>query len=713
MLSFSCRSTLIGALLAASTASALDYPVAAKKPVANSYHGVTVMDDYQWLEATDAPPVVDWVAKQNKLSRAWLDAVPGRAALHDRIETLMKSTSQSYFDLTENHGVLFALKRQPPRQQAMLVILKSAESTRGERVVVDPNAMSKTGAVTIDFYVPSRDGKLVAVSLSENGSEDGTLHVYDTRTGREIGDRIPRAAYPTGGGSVAWNADGSGFYYTRYPAPGERAAEDMHFYQQVWFHAIGKPAQSDRYEAGTDFPRIAETVLDASPDGRHISALVANGDGGDYSLYLKSGKAWQKIAADPDGVKALAFGDDGWLYLLSRKGAPRGAILRMALSHPDLAKAETVVAESEGTIQHFAASGGKIYTSELLGGPSRLRITTLATRRTDDIALPPVSGVNGLVSIGKGQALVNLASYLTPTAWYRVLPGKAPVKTALAVTSAAEFGDCEIVREFATSKDGTKVPLNILRKKGTPLDGNNPVLLYGYGGYSISETPNFNAARRVWLDRGGVYVVANLRGGGEYGETWHSAGNLTRKQNVFDDFIAAAEYLVARGYTSPKRLAIKGGSNGGLLMGAVLTQRPDLFRAVSSSVGIYDMLRVELDPNGAFNVTEFGSVKDKAQFDALYAYSPFHRVRDGVSYPAVLMMTGDHDGRVNPAHSRKMIARLQAADPSGHPILLRTSSTSGHGIGTSLSDMIEQVTDDYTFLLHELAVAAPAPRATP
>jgi prolyl oligopeptidase len=241
-------------------------------------------------------------------------------------------------------------------------------------------------------------------------------------------------------------------------------------------------------------------------------------------------------------------------------------------------------------------------------------------------------------------------------------------------------------------------------RKGPKLDGHNPTILYGYGGYGVSMTPYFSSSRRVWLDHGGIYVVANIRGGGEYGEAWHTAGNLTRKQNVFDDFIASAEYLIAQHYTSTPKLAVMGGSNGGLLMGAVLTQRPDLFRAVSSSVGIYDMLRVELDPNGAFNTTEFGTVKDKAQFEALYAYSPFHHVKDGADYPAVLMMTGDNDGRVNPAHSRKMIARLQAADPHGKPILLRTTAAAGHGIGTALDEVINEQTDNFAFLFHELGV---------
>jgi prolyl oligopeptidase len=256
----------------------------------------------------------------------------------------------------------------------------------------------------------------------------------------------------------------------------------------------------------------------------------------------------------------------------------------------------------------------------------------------------------------------------------------------------------------AVSKDGTQVPLNILRRKGTLLDGKNPTILYGYGGYGLNMTPGFSTTRRVWLEHGGVYVIANLRGGGEFGEDWHLAGNLTKKQNVFDDFIAAAETLIAKGYTQPARLAIQGGSNGGLLMGAALTQRPELFRAVHSAVGIYDMLRIELDPNGAFNITEFGSVKDRAQFNALYAYSPYHRVKDGTAYPAVLMTTGDNDGRVNPAQSRKMIARLQAADPAGRPILLRTSAASGHGQGSSLSEIIQLQTDTFAFLFQQLGV---------
>jgi prolyl oligopeptidase len=317
----------------------------------------------------------------------------------------------------------------------------------------------------------------------------------------------------------------------------------------------------------------------------------------------------------------------------------------------------------------------------------------------------PVSSVGGLHCWSGDELLFANTSFLVPSGWYEWEPGmKQPRTTAFQMTSPANFSDIEVVREFATSKDGTKIPLSILRKKGIKLDGNNPTLLTGYGGYGVSLTPGFSSTRRLWFDAGGVYAVANLRGGGEFGEAWHLAGNLTHKQNVFDDFIACAEHLIQRKYTSPSKLAVMGSSNGGLLMGAFLTQRPDLARAVVSRVGIYDMLRVELDPNGAFNTTEFGSVKDADDFKALYAYSPYHHVQDGTAYPAVLFPCGETDGRVNPAHSRKMTARLQAASSSGLPVLLRTTATAGHGMGSSLKDRVAEQADIYTFLFKELGV---------
>ncbi|MGH9664368.1 MAG: prolyl oligopeptidase family serine peptidase, partial [Bryobacteraceae bacterium] len=335
----------------------------------------------------------------------------------------------------------------------------------------------------------------------------------------------------------------------------------------------------------------------------------------------------------------------------------------------------------------------------------QLRAFQLPDTAGKTIPILPVSSA-GQMLLGKDDALLfENETYVNPPAWYRYDPAAGEVKkTALAVNSKVDFSDCEILRRIAISKDGTHVPMTILRKKGTKPDGANPTLLYGYGGFGVSMAPTFNVRTRLWLDHNGVFVVANVRGGSEYGEPWHEQGRLTHKQNVFDDFIACAGYLIKLKYTNPQKLAIEGGSNGGLLMGAALTQRPDLFRAVVTHVGIYDMLRVELSPNGAFNVTEFGTVREPDQFKALYAYSPYHHVKDGTEYPAVLFLTGEHDKRVDPMQSRKMTARLQAANHSKGPILLRTSSSSGHGFGTALSERVAQDADVFAFLFDQLGM---------
>jgi prolyl oligopeptidase len=593
-------------------------------------------------------------------------------------------------------------------------------------VLVDPNRLDPSGGTSIDWYVPSPDGSKVAVSLSEGGSERGDARVFDVASGREIGEVVPRVNYGTALGSLAWDADGSGFYYTRYPREGERPAADMDFYVQVYYHRIGTKTAEDRYEIGRDFPRIAEFDLDRSPDGAWILANVQNGDGGEFVQYLRGADGrWTQLTQYSDKVIDAVFGHDGSLYLLSRAGAPRGKVLRLTLpagGAPSLERAKPLIPEGDGVIKGgFGGPDGLVPTPERLfviegvGGPDRVRIFDLAGRESGALPVPPVSSVSQVVALpsrGHDAVLFRAASYLEPTAWYRweAKPGGAPAtKTGLARPWPVDFGDAEVVREFAVSRDGTRVPINVIRRKGTKLDGANPTLLTGYGGYGISQVPSFDPGLRVWLDRGGVWAEANLRGGGEFGEDWHRAGALTKKQKVFDDFLACARHLIATGYTSPARLAIEGGSNGGLLMGAALTQAPELFRAVVSHVGIYDMLRVELSPNGAFNVPEFGTVKDEAQFRALHAYSPYHRVKDGTAYPAVLMLTGANDPRVDPMQSRKMTARLQAANPQGRPVLLRTSGSTGHGGGTPLAEAIAQEVDVWAFLFDQLGVpAAPA-----
>jgi prolyl oligopeptidase len=695
--------------LAAASAGFASLPAipTAREPVTNLYQGVAVVDDYQWLEDGTNLAVRDWSRQQNERTRAWFDQIEFHDGLEQELSELIADESASYGLGDCRGGIIFATRFKPPAQQPVLVRLKSVYPPALRKVVFDPNVWNTNGTTAMDWSAPSTDGRLMAICLSENGSENGVLHFFETDTGRALPDIIPGVQYPTGGGSAAWNADGTDIFYTRYPHEGERPEGDLHFYQQIWFHKPGTPVSADTYELGRDFPRIAEIELAASEDGQWLLATVANGDGGDFAHYLRDASgSWHQLTRFEDGIKVIKFGKDAALYLLSKKNAPRGKILRLPLADPDLVKATVVVPEARGVVDDYAPSASGLYVAVMEGGPSRLRFyPTKAGGSPVEVPVLPVSSVAGLHCWHGDELLFANSSFLVPPGWYEWEPGLArPRPTALRMTSPANFDDIEVVREFATSKDGTKIPISILRKKGIHLDGRNPTLLTGYGGYGINLTPTFSSTRRIWFDAGGVYAVANLRGGGEFGEEWHLAGNLTHKQNVFDDFIACAEHLIKRKYTSPDKLAVMGSSNGGLLMGAFLTQRPDLARAVVSRVGIYDMLRVELDPNGAFNTTEFGSVKAEDQFKALYAYSPYHHVKDGAAYPAVLFPCGENDGRVNPAHSRKMTARLQAATGSGRPILLRTTATAGHGMGSSLKDRVAEQADIYAFLLQELGV---------
>jgi prolyl oligopeptidase len=681
-----------------------DYPSTERKAVTDEYYGQKVVDNYRWLDNLKDPEVWKWNDAQNAFSRAYFDKTPSLDSIRARLKQLYSIEYVTYYSLNYCKK-LFAIKYQPPKNQPFIVVLDSPENIQSERVVLDPNELNPKGTTAIDWFVPSRDGRLVAVTLSENGSEDGSVHVIDAATGKEIAEVVPRVQYPTGGGSLAWNKQGTGFYYTRYPQGNERPKEDMNFYQQVYYHKLGTPPSKDTYVIGKEFPRIAEIDLSVSEDGDYLLAKVANGDGGEFAHYLLgTNNKWVQLTQFSDKVTTAKFGKN-MLYLLSRQNAPNGKILALPLSKPHLAEAVIVVPERNISISDFIAGKKSLYIVDMNGGPSQIRVFDLAAKSEKNIEIQSVSSVDEITILDNDELLFLNETYLNPPCWYRYnfIENKV-TKTSLAVISPVDYGDVEVIREFATSKDGTKIPMNIIKLKGTELNGKNPTVLYGYGGFGLCETPGFSIRRRLWLDQGGITVIANLRGGGEFGEEWHNQGKLTKKQNVFDDFIACAEWLIKSNYTNPSKLAIEGGSNGGLLMGAVLTQHPELFRAVVSTVGIYDMLRVELFPNGAFNVTEYGTVKDPEQFKALYAYSPYHHVIDGKAYPAVLFMTGDNDGRVDPANSRKMIARLQAASSSNFPLLLRTDSNVGHGIGTGLSTRILQNADMYAFLLDRLDI---------
>ena len=569
-------------------------PAAPRDPVADTYHGVRVEDPYRWLENTSDPKVVAWTEAEDARARKYLDGLPQRKPIYEQLYRLNAATSSSYSGLRNVGDQVFATYTQPPKQQPMIAVLGMSLDTSTARIVVDPNVINPKGTTAIDWFVPSPDGKLVAVSMSENGSENGTLYLFDVATGTRHAESIPRVQYPTGGGSLAWRSDSSGFWYTRYPGA-ERPPEDQHFYQQVYFHKLGEAWAKDAYVIGKDFPKVAEIFLDNRFDPAQTLITVANGDGGEFEHFIidSSGTVHQFTHFN-DKIVAASVGADHALYLISRLNAPRGKLLRLAAKETDLTRAAVVVPEADAVMQGGGEFGGEpvvvttdaIYVRELVGGPSRVAIYDHAGKSHGELPLPGVATVAEVEPMRDGSIVYSVETYLKPPYFSRYDERtQRASETPLAETSPVSFADAEVVREFATSKDGTRVPLNIIRRKNMVRDGKTPVLLTGYGGYGVNLTPQFQGAnRRLWLDAGGVFVIANLRGGGEFGETWHEQGSLTKKQNVFDDFIASAQYLIAQHYTDPKHLAIIGGSNGGLLMGAAFTQHPELFRAVVSQL---------------------------------------------------------------------------------------------------------------------------------
>jgi prolyl oligopeptidase len=707
---------------AAAQAAAIPAPPKTEKiPVTDVYHGVNVMDDYRWLENGDNAKVKAWAAAQNAYTQGYVSNLPQRGAIVAFLKKARQQAHVRYGGFQYAGGLLFALKFDPEKSAAALVVFRDPEDKASERTVVDLNTLAAGKIFQASWYKPSLDGTMVGMALGTGGSEDAALYVFDVATGKQIGEPVPRVQFATAGGDMAWTADDRGFYYTRYPQGHERPAEDANFYQQVYYHVLGTSAAQDRYVLGKEFPRIGETALETAHDGKHILVSVEDGDGGRYEHFLLApdGNAAQ-ITRFGDKIVDIQFGADDSLWLLSHANSDKGELDHLAAGSVKLADAVRVVAPMRGSIEgvssvdemrRFWAADHELYVTVVDGGPEEILKFDLRGKSEGKVPAPEVASVSTLVPLSGDSFLYSAQTYTQASQWFRYNGGGQSVALPFKTETGIRFDDVEVRREFATSKDGTEIPMSILMRKGTKLDGSNPALLYGYGGFGISLGPYFAGVfGRLWLDQGGILVNANLRGGGEYGESWHTNGSLLNKQNVFDDFAACAQHLIAAGYTSPEHLAVEGESNGGLLMGAELTQHPGMFRVVLSGVGIYDMLRVELDPNGTFNATEYGTVKDAALFKAMYAYSPYHHVQAGVKYPAILFFAGDNDHRVNPAHSRKMTAALQAASASGLPVMLRTSANAGHGISTDKDEALEESADIYSFLFAQLGMQmAPNP----
>ncbi len=695
-------------------------PFARKDATHDLFFGTDVSDPYRYLE-TQGPESEQFIAAQTKATDAWFSRSASFANVKATITTLLTDEQAAYLEFQAAGSRWFAKKIVPGKRQPVLVSVPQTDASltfvnniknvdrdsSPERLVVDPNAIDPSGETTIDFFVASHSGAKVAVSLSKKGTESGDVHIFDAITGAETGNVIRGVNGGTAGGSVAWLKNG--LLYTRYPKPGERPKGDEDFFQQVYYREFGREFgrepngadNADVYEIGKEFPRIAETELATNKIGWAL-ASVQRGDSGEYEHFVRSpdGK-WSKAASYEDHVSKAKLGADGYLYLLSLHKSPRGKLLRVRLGEP-ASHASQMIGEQNVTLDDFFPVPGGAYVVEGTGGPSRVRL--FIGKRFSPIMTDGVFSVREAVLTEGRDLLIRTESFVTPSrvVRYHTSLGRN-ADTPYSSHTSINFRDVEVTRHICSSRDGTSVPLTLLSHRGDTPRKDTPALLTGYGGFGVTLAPKFQPLYRFFLDRGGIVAIANLRGGNEFGETWHEAGRLTQKQNVFDDFEACARFLIKSGYTSANKLGIWGRSNGGLLMGAAVTQHPELYRAVVAQVGIYDSLRNELTPNGRFNTVEYGTVANEADFKALYRYSPYHQVKDGNAYPAIFLTSGANDPRVAPFHTLKFAARLQSASSSGEPILMRIHNT-GHGMGTPLNQRINEMAEVYTFLAEMLGM---------
>jgi prolyl oligopeptidase len=677
--------------------------------VVDKLHGVEVRDPYRWLEKDGDKDgeVKAWTDRQNAIMRQTLDRVPARPWIGKRLWELHEigSLGVPAMRVDGKQVRLFYTRRTGKQNQPVLYVRDGIDGT--DRALVDVNALAADGTLALDWWTPSEDGKLVAYGTSPNGDENSTLRVREVATGKDLPDAITRARHS----AVAWQPDGKGFYYTRYPAPDAVPKGEAEYHRAVFHHRLGQDPERDPqlFGQGRDLKDWPNLTL--SPDGRWLAIEVEQGWAKTEVFLLDThGKGPPRpVVTGKDALFNVAEVLDDRLYLLSNEGAPRYRVFQVDPAHPERDRWKEVIAQGPETLQGVTAVGGKLAALYLKDASSRVRLFSRSGKLEREIPLPGLGTAAALSGRDQRPELFfSFASYLTPTMVFRhdLASGSTGVWQKLSAPIDPAGFAVEQVRY--RSRDGTQVPMFLVHKKGLVRDGKTPTLLYGYGGFNISLTPAFAAAVAPFIEAGGVYAVANLRGGGEYGESWHAAGMLAQKQNVFDDVIAAAEFLIAEKITSPAHLAISGRSNGGLLVGAAITQRPDLFRAAVCGVPLLDMLRYHHFRIAQLWIPEYGSADDPQQFRWLQAYSPYHHVKEGVDYPATLFFTAASDSRVDPLHARKMTARLQAATTgSKGPILLRLETQAGHGAGKPLGKLLAQYTDELAFLFQELGMKAP------
>jgi prolyl oligopeptidase len=694
----------LASLAAAQTLDANSKPPQTRsEALVETLHGVKVGDPFRWLEEGASSEVRAWTEAQNAHTRRALDALPGRASIERRLAQLLSIGSVG--TPAPRRGRYFFTRREGQQNQPVLYVREGAQGK--DRMLLDPNTLSAEGTVALDWWYESPDGKRLAYGLSEGGNEQSTLYVLDVDTGRNLKDRIPftRAA------SLAWLPSGDGFYYTRFPAPGTVPQGEENYHRRVFLHHLGddpaKDAEIFRREGKpSDWPGVG-----LSRDGRWLTITVTRGPGKNdlYLRDLRDGMGELVAVAEGKDASYTARVVDNQLYILTTEEAANGRIYTAAAANPKRSAWRELIPEAQDlAVNSFTVLGEQILVRGLTRAASRIRVYTRAGKHLDDVKLPVLGTAGGVSGEEDGaEAFFSFASYaLAPTVYRYDAETRALSEWARVDAPAIDAKAIEVKQVFYPSKDGTNISMFVVHRKNLKYDGANPTLLYGYGGFGVSETPAFNRGLNLWLERGGVYAVANVRGGGEYGEGWHRRGMLGAKQNVFDDFIAGAEYLIRQKITSSNRLAIQGGSNGGLLVAAVMTQRPELFRAVVCAVPLTDMLRYQRFLIARLWIPEYGTADDPRQFKYLHAYSPYHRVAAGTKYPATLITTAESDTRVDPLHARKFAAALQAANGGAHPVLLRVETKAGHGAGKPLVKQVAEATDVWSFLFWQLGVSA-------
>jgi prolyl oligopeptidase len=685
---------------------AIAYPATTKGDVVEDYHGTKVPDPYRWMEDLDSKQVADWVAAQNAVTDPYLDALPLRTHLTDRLTALWNYPRVSLPDM--EGGQLFYSKNTGLQRQSP--IFMRAGWAAAPTLVIDPNAISEDGSVSLAQYQPSPDAKLMAYGLAEGGADWRTIKVRDIANGEDLPDEVHWMRFS----DLSWTKDSKGFFYSRYPEPPKnKVLEAALAGQALYYHRVGTPQSADLliYDR-KDMPGwlIGGTVTE---DGRYLLVMMAEGSGNENRLYYAdladpmapNLKAHVRPVIETDDAEYAPIGNKGSVvYLRSDKDTPNRKVIAVDLRSPAPAGWKTIVPEQKEALEAVAVIGGRVVAQYLVDVQSRLRMFGLDGSDQGEIALPGTGTVAGLA--GREDApdvWYMFSSPLAPTTVYRYDPATKRSAAFEAPTPPVDASQYETIAGFATSKDGTRVPYFLTAKKNLPRDGNNPTMIYGYGGFSVTTLPTYRADVPAWLELGGVWVTVSMRGGAEYGEAWHKAGMLEKKQNVFDDFIAVAEHLVKEKITSPAKLGMMGGSNGGLLVGAVMNQRPDLFAVALPAVGVMDMLRYDRFTGGRLWVGEYGSASDPEQFTFLIKYSPVQNLKAGTCYPATLVTTADHDDRVVPSHSFKYAAALQAAQGCNNPVLIRVEVAGSHGYRPT-DKLIAERADQWAFAAEAMGV---------